>query len=114
MPPSRCATPHHPAVEGPANHKRRGGTPPGPPRKRSPATAWFSADGRSRRLSDGGKRAPVQTRLERSKGSSATPEGTRGMRAEAAPTEGDPGQPRPGMIAVWRPSGLVKAKPPPP
>eukprot|EP00965_Chrysotila_dentata_P067167 2222894-Pleurochrysis_carterae.AAC.1 len=76
--------------------------------------AWFSADGRSRRLSDDVKHAPAQTRLERSKGSSVTPEGTRGMKVEAPPTEGDPGQPRPGMIVVWMPSGLVKAKPPPP
>eukprot|EP00965_Chrysotila_dentata_P114843 3795784-Pleurochrysis_carterae.AAC.1 len=74
MPPSRCATPHHPEVEGPEDHKRRGETPPGSPRKRCPPMAWFSADGRSRRLSDDGIHAPVQTRLERSKGSSVTPE----------------------------------------
>eukprot|EP00965_Chrysotila_dentata_P155227 5128616-Pleurochrysis_carterae.AAC.2 len=36
------------------------------------------------------------------------------MGAEAPPTEGDSGQPRPEMIAAWRPSGLVRAKPPPP
>eukprot|EP00965_Chrysotila_dentata_P114842 3795783-Pleurochrysis_carterae.AAC.1 len=74
MPPSRCATPHRPVVEGPADHTRRGRTPPGPPRKRCPAMVWFSAVGRSRRLSDDGIHAPAQTRLERSKGSSVTPE----------------------------------------
>eukprot|EP00965_Chrysotila_dentata_P260504 6213933-Pleurochrysis_carterae.AAC.1 len=69
---------------------------------------------KSSRLSDGDRRAPVPTRPERSKGSSATPEGTRGMEAEVPPTEGDPGQQRRGMTTAWRPSGLVRAKPPPP
>eukprot|EP00965_Chrysotila_dentata_P032153 1072515-Pleurochrysis_carterae.AAC.1 len=100
MPPSRRATPHHPAAKGPADHRRRGGTPPGPPRKRCPATAWLSADGRSRRLADDSKHAPVQTRLKRLKGSSAIPEGTRGMGVEVPPAAGDPGQQRPEMTAA--------------
>eukprot|EP00965_Chrysotila_dentata_P256694 6212632-Pleurochrysis_carterae.AAC.2 len=62
----------------------------------------------------GRRRAPVQTRPERSKGSSATPEGTRGTGAEVPPTEGDPWQQRRGMTTAWRPSELVKATPPPP
>eukprot|EP00965_Chrysotila_dentata_P028566 949199-Pleurochrysis_carterae.AAC.2 len=36
------------------------------------------------------------------------------MGAEVPPTEGVPEQQRPEMTAAWRPSGLVRVKPPPP